>query len=157
MSHKPFPGFVYKIVDAAPPSPIPHSLPLSALDSKDGFIHLSVADQIPITADLFFKSNDSLWVLKIDSAKSEEKGRLTWAPTDGCVHLYGEKAGTWARLGEGTVVGTKQYNRTSEQKWEDAMQEPHGEKWRVDHYWQESQPSGMYLSSPRTGKLSGPY
>ena len=129
-----FPGFVYKIVDVAPPSPIPHSLSLSTLDVKDGFIHLSVADQIPITADLFFSSNHSLWVLKIDSMKiGEEKGQLTWAPTDGCVHLYGEKADSWARLGEGTVVGTKQYNRTSGQTWGNAMQEPHGEKWRVDH------------------------
>ena len=135
MQQKPFPEFVYKIVDVAPPSPIPLSLPLSTLDAKDGFIHLSVADQIPITADLFFSSNNSLWVLKIDSAKAEEeKGRLTWAPTDGCVHLYGEKEGTWARLGEGTVVSTKQYNRTSGQKWWDVMQEPHGVRWRVDHY-----------------------
>lgn len=35
-------AFYYKILDAAPPSPLPTSLPATDLDAKDKFIHLSV-------------------------------------------------------------------------------------------------------------------
>ncbi|KZP07932.1 hypothetical protein FIBSPDRAFT_759744, partial [Athelia psychrophila] len=65
------PAFVYKILGTAPPSPIPHDLPLSALGAEDGFIHLSNAQQVPITADLFFASSARLWLLKISSEKAQ--------------------------------------------------------------------------------------
>lgn len=35
--------YYYKILDAAPEEPLPATLPLSDLDTKDGFIHLSVS------------------------------------------------------------------------------------------------------------------
>lgn len=134
MPDKPFPIFVYKITDIAPPSPIPHTLPLSSLDAKDGFIHLSDANQIPTTADLFFNSNDKIWLLKISSAKiEEEKGRLTWPEgLPGCVHLYGEDG--WARLGDGTVVDVKKYEKKVGEKWADLLKETGEEKWLVDLY-----------------------
>lgn len=42
----PLPTYVYKIVPTAPPSPIPAQYPLSELDQKDGFVHLSIAKQV---------------------------------------------------------------------------------------------------------------
>lgn len=42
----PLPEFVYKITPEAPPSPIPDSYPLSELDQKDGFVHLSTSWQV---------------------------------------------------------------------------------------------------------------
>ena len=57
---------VFKILPSAPPSPIPATLPLSTLDKQDGFIHLSTAAQIPVTASLFFTSASELWLLKIE-------------------------------------------------------------------------------------------
>lgn len=126
--NKPFPKFVYKILDAAPPSPITPTLPLSSLDSKDGFIHLSDAGQIPITADLFFGSNTRLWLLKISSAKAQEgAGRLVWPEgLHGCVHLYEGK------LGGDVVAGVKEYEKGGSANWADAMRESDGQKWLVD-------------------------
>ena len=134
MPEKPFPTFVYKIIDTLLPSPIPHTLPLSSLDSQDGFIHLSDANQIPITADLFFSSTKAIWLLKISSAKvQEENGRLTWPEgLPGCIHLYGETEGTWARLGDGTVVDTKKYTKEEDQKWIDTLKESEDADWLVD-------------------------
>jgi uncharacterized protein (DUF952 family) len=42
----PLPEFVYKITPAAPPNPIPEEYPLSELDQKDGFVHLSTGWQV---------------------------------------------------------------------------------------------------------------
>lgn len=49
------PQFIYKILPEAPAEPFPAQLPLSELDAKDGFVHLSTAVQVyypPIKADL---------------------------------------------------------------------------------------------------------
>lgn len=40
------PKFVYKILPSAPPEPFPQKNPLSELDQKDGFIHMSIATQV---------------------------------------------------------------------------------------------------------------
>ncbi len=40
------PQFIYKILPRAPAEPLPAQLPLSELDAKDGFVHLSTADQV---------------------------------------------------------------------------------------------------------------
>lgn len=42
----PLPVHIYKIIADAPPSPLPAEWPLSDLDRKDGFIHLSTAKQV---------------------------------------------------------------------------------------------------------------
>ena len=70
----PLPAYVHKILSTAPPSPIPAALPLSDLDRKDGFIHLSNASQIPVTASLYFTANTELWLLKVDTHKTIEAG-----------------------------------------------------------------------------------
>ncbi|KAF7968747.1 hypothetical protein HWV62_29579 [Athelia sp. TMB] len=130
MSDKPeFPALVYKIVDAEPPTPIPSELPLSALDAHDGFIHLSDAHQVPITADLFFASHERLWVLKISSSAAQGgSGRLVRpGGLPGCAHLHQGK------LGAGTVVGIKEYGRVKGKRWADVMA-PSGtqREWLVD-------------------------
>jgi hypothetical protein len=42
----PLPKYVYKIIPTPPPNPIPETYPLSLLDQKDGFVHLSTAKQV---------------------------------------------------------------------------------------------------------------
>ena len=44
----------------------------TALDKKDGFIHLSTAPQLALTLDLFFKDSDSLHLLQINLDKIDE-------------------------------------------------------------------------------------
>lgn len=45
----PLPTHVYKILDARPEDPLPASLPVSELDEKDGFVHLSTAAQVSLS------------------------------------------------------------------------------------------------------------
>ena len=60
------PTYIYKIV----PSdlivlPLSERLPLSPLDARDGFIHLSTAKQLPGTLCRFFASEMKLYILRI--------------------------------------------------------------------------------------------
>ncbi|KAH9828413.1 Protein of unknown function (DUF952) [Teratosphaeria destructans] len=64
----PPPTYLYKILDSPPPSPLPPTLPPTALDTKDGFIHLSRAQQIPLTAERFFAAHETVWLLKLRTA-----------------------------------------------------------------------------------------
>lgn len=129
-----FPKFVYKIVPTPPPEILPHALPLSELDIKDGFIHLSDAAQIPKTANLFFGTNGTLWFVKISSAAVQREGfRLKWAEgLPGCVHLFGRKEGGQGRLGGGIVVGVKSFERKESQDWGEAITKLDMEHWLVD-------------------------
>ncbi|KAI1355259.1 hypothetical protein F5Y01DRAFT_311176 [Xylaria sp. FL0043] len=138
----PLPKYVYKIVPTAPPSPIPAQYPLSELDQKDGFVHLSIATQvsigshpfgtlathvpltwlvlfvkIPITAGLFFKDSTALWILKI-RFKPEFHGATTWE-VQGCPHLYGN-------FGADDVEETKQFSRAEDETWSDAIERQSG-------------------------------
>lgn len=93
----PLPNYLYKILPSPPPQPLPAVLPLSPLDSKDGFIHLSTAVQVPKTAARFFSDAARLWLLRIRLDTLEDsKGDLKWeiAGDDGCFpHLYGAHIG----------------------------------------------------------------
>ena len=120
----PLPTYLYKILPAAPPSPLPARLPLSDLDRNDGFIHLSTSDQVPGTADRFFGNDSELWLLKIKyevlaagtdgdgQVRAQEGAEIKWEEVGrGCfAHFYGgdlgkenvlevvkcEKRGSWA-------------------------------------------------------------
>ncbi|KAJ8122774.1 hypothetical protein ONZ43_g1113 [Nemania bipapillata] len=113
----PLPAYVYKIVPSPPPSPIPPQYPLSDLDQQDGFVHLSIATQIPITAGLFFKESTNLWILRI-RFKPEFHGTTTWEVT-GCPHLYGN-------FGADDVEDVKQFTRSEGESWKDAMERQRG-------------------------------
>ena len=131
----PLPTYVYKILPSAPPSPLPAVLPLSDLDRKDGFIHLSNASHIPITASLFFASSTELSLLKLDTRKTlEAGGTYRWVVgTPGCPHLYAPKEGEWVELGSGNVVGVATVTRRDGQEWKEAFKEFEASGWLVDH------------------------
>lgn len=105
------PWYVYKILPEAPPDPLPASLPLSDLDAKDGFIHLSTAAQTPATAGRFFSASEKLCVLKIPLKHIE--GNVKWEEAkSGCfAHLYG------ADLGKTEVESTKAFTRGDGGDW----------------------------------------
>ena len=122
--NRPVPAYVYKIAVAPPPKPLPHTLPLSELDQKDGFIHLSNASQTPITSSQFFSSCNTLYLLKISSVVAKEEGSVfKWVDEGqtGCVHLDGGNGGIgeFGRLGLGTVVDVAEWKRGEGQKWDD--------------------------------------
>ncbi|CAL3966738.1 unnamed protein product, partial [Diplocarpon coronariae] len=54
----PLPEYIYKILPSspAPPVPLPVSLPLSALDAQDNFMHFSTSSQLLGTLRNFFSS-----------------------------------------------------------------------------------------------------
>jgi uncharacterized protein (DUF952 family) len=62
----------------------------SADDARDGFIHLSTADQLPGTLAKHFAGQDGLVLVAVDAAALGEK--LVWEPSrrgDLFPHLYG--------------------------------------------------------------------
>lgn len=111
----PLPQYVYKIFPEAPPDPLPSSLPRSALDAKDGFIHLSTAEQIPATASRFYTHNNSLSLLKIPLERIEESIKWEEAGTSSFPHLYG------AELGREEVVDVKEFRRENPEQWTDVL------------------------------------
>ena len=73
----PLPQYVYKIIPAPPPSPIPDSFPLSELDKKDGFVHLSAAFQVCRGFSFFFSSTFFLLLFLTASVSGD-----SFNPTD---------------------------------------------------------------------------
>ncbi|KAJ2967118.1 hypothetical protein NQ176_g9822 [Zarea fungicola] len=104
------PQFVYKILPEAPAEPFPAQLPLSELDAKDGFIHLSTAVQVPKTADLFFSEHTHLWVVKLELSKLSDPVKFE----GGFPHLYGN-------FGALDVDSTTLFERNQGQSWADSM------------------------------------
>ena len=89
----PPPKFVYKILPEKPPIELPAALPLSELDAKDGFIHLSTAEQVPATAGRFFSMTSKLWLLKIELVRIEKNTRWESAGETFFPHFYGPMPG----------------------------------------------------------------
>ncbi|KAH9042043.1 hypothetical protein EDB85DRAFT_1917521 [Lactarius pseudohatsudake] len=112
-----FPRYVYKILSEEPPNPLPHTLPLTPLDRKDGFIHLSSDWRVPQTAGLYFGEFTTIWLLRVDTDVAQaEKAQLKWGDP-GCVHMYAEDKTKWARMGEGVVVAVRKVSRGLEEEW----------------------------------------
>jgi uncharacterized protein (DUF952 family) len=67
-------NYVYKLISstAPPPDPLSERLPLSSLDAKSGFIHLSTATQVPGTLKHFFADEPRVHVLRIEYARVEK-------------------------------------------------------------------------------------
>ncbi|WPH04718.1 Hypothetical protein R9X50_00761100 [Acrodontium crateriforme] len=111
------PTYLYKLMDTAPPSPMPETLSLSDLDKHDGFIHLSNAEMAPKTSSMFLGHCNKLWILKLQ--RSALDGRIEYSTdpkagvVDGCAHLHESKTG----LGSGNVESVIEMEKTSEQDW----------------------------------------
>lgn len=65
------PRYIYKIIPSTAPvrEPLPERLPVSDLDQNSGFIHLSMAQQIPNTLKLFFPEEPLVYVMRIEYAR----------------------------------------------------------------------------------------
>jgi len=113
----PAPRFLYKILDEAPPEPLPPTLPATQLDARDGFIHLSTAEQTKYTAKMFFSAHKELWILKIERERLDGPLEYTTEPNykiqDGCPHLHDSAQG----LGSGSVHRVIHVTREAEQDW----------------------------------------
>lgn len=104
----PLPTYLYKILPSAPPSPLPLRLSLSNLDRKDGYIHLSTAEQVASTADKWFDNFSELWLLKIKydvlaagtdgdgEVKADRNAEIRWEEVGrGCfAHFYNGDLGS---------------------------------------------------------------
>jgi uncharacterized protein (DUF952 family) len=85
---------IYKICPAAAWREAERSgvLRLSAVDARDGFIHLSAAHQVRATAEKHFAGQGDLLLLAVEPAKLPQ-GALRWEPSRGgdlFPHLYGD-------------------------------------------------------------------
>ncbi|KAM3422589.1 hypothetical protein BST61_g79 [Cercospora zeina] len=106
--------YFYKILDSAPPSPLPATLPATPLDQKDNFIHLSTARQTPHTADLFFASHQTLHLLQLRVADLD--GEIRYGDhLPECPHVHGSVTG----LGRGNVENVMVVERKEGEKWQD--------------------------------------
>ena len=137
----PLPEYIYKIFpNTSPyqgvPIPIPSSweCPQTEVDARDGFVHLSTAAQVPVTARLFFADADALWILCVDAAAATGGGGggvFRWVEgMPGCPHLYAAEDGRWVDLGIGNVRGEREVRRGEGQSWEEAFRVLDG--WMVD-------------------------
>ena len=111
----PLPQYLYKILPEAPPDPLPSSFPKSALDEKDGFIHLSTAEQIPGTASLIYAHANSLSLLKIPLDRIEEATKWEATGSGYFPHLYR------AELVREDVVDVKEFRRESGKQWTEVL------------------------------------
>lgn len=127
------PTYVYKLVPyTAPPStPLPVALPVSELDQKSGFIHLSTAAQIAGTLKHFFADDPSVYILRIPYNAVEKN--IRWESPDAKVcgprpgedlfpHLY-----NGLKLGHVEVDSMQAWTRTEGGGWEEALKQ--AEEW----------------------------
>jgi uncharacterized protein (DUF952 family) len=79
------PRYIYKIIPstASVREPLPECLPVSDLDKTSGFIHLSMAHQVPNTLKFFFKDEPLVYVLRIEYTTVDQDVR--WESPDGKV------------------------------------------------------------------------
>ncbi|KAH8917229.1 hypothetical protein BT69DRAFT_1286876 [Atractiella rhizophila] len=121
------PTHVYKLIPsaAAPPTPLPLSLPLSELDTRSAFIHLSTSSQVQNTLVHFFKDEKDVWILRIPFERVKEK--VKWEspdlkvcgerPEEGLFpHIYNGK------LGSEEVDSVRKVERGTKE-WGDALKE----------------------------------
>lgn len=102
--------YFYKIVDEAPSEPLPERLQATVLDTQDGFIHLSTAKQIPITADLFFSTIPVIYLLKLRVESLDGDIRYDEDTGSGCPHLHDSHGLGKANVADVLTIDKGQYN-----------------------------------------------
>ncbi|GAQ38991.1 hypothetical protein AtubIFM55763_002492 [Aspergillus tubingensis] len=92
------PLYVYKLIPSTSPvrEPLPDRLPVSELDEKSGFVHLSTAFQVPNTLKMFFKDEPLVYVLRIPFEGIA--GQVRWENPDGTVCGPRPKEGLFPHL-----------------------------------------------------------
>jgi Protein of unknown function (DUF952). len=135
------PTYVYKITHEPPPTPLPDLYPLSELDAKDGFIHLSTGwqvclssssssssslilsrclhrnEKVPETAALYFQSFSTIYILKL-RLSNFDPASVKWdeGTTRGCPHLYG-------RFGAKDIESVKEFRLEEGESWRKVLEE----------------------------------
>ncbi|KAJ5903144.1 hypothetical protein N7504_005527 [Penicillium tannophilum] len=99
------PRYIYKIVPSAAPvsEPLPERLPVSQLDQDSGFVHLSMATQVPNTLKFFFKEEPLVYILRIDYERVKQDVR--WESPDGKVCGPRPGEGLFPHLYNGLKLG----------------------------------------------------
>lgn len=125
------PTYLYKIIpiSSSPlPSPLPEVLPLSDLDAKDGFIHLSTSLQVVSTADRYFNSpsETSIYIAKIPYERVKEDIRWERAGRGVFAHLY-----NGGRLGTEEIEEVRLRVKKEGGTWSELFEEGEGKKWLI--------------------------
>jgi uncharacterized protein (DUF952 family) len=86
------PKYIYKILpsDPPPPSPLPLALPVSALDTRDNFIHMSTSRQLLGTLRNFFAEDSHVYILRIPYARVE-----SWIKWENSIGKGPEEVVSW--------------------------------------------------------------
>lgn len=110
------PSFVYKLVSflSPPPEKLPEALPVSVLDSKSGFVHLSTAVQLPGTLKRFFAEDPRVYILKLPYDAIEKDIKWESPNAEVCGERGGE--GMFPHLYNGLRVGSAEVE--SMEMWE---------------------------------------
>ncbi|KAH8693790.1 hypothetical protein BGW36DRAFT_383715 [Talaromyces proteolyticus] len=120
------PRYVYKLVPSTAPIPetLPDQLPVSDLDQRSGFVHLSSATQIPNTLKFFFKNEPLVYVLRIVYDKVEKD--IRWESPDATVCGPRGGEGMFPHLYNGLKLGKDEIESVATWKnvdgWDDALQ-----------------------------------
>lgn len=95
------PELIYKIATTAVADKAGDALPRMPIDERDGFIHLSTAEQLAETLRLHFAGQNGLVLIAVRTAALGDS--LRWEPSRGGAlfpHIYGDIAGpavAWRR------------------------------------------------------------
>jgi len=112
----PNPQYIYKLLpaSAAPPASLPSALPVSALDQKSGFIHMSTARQVLKTLLRFFANEDVVYILRIPFAPVEK--HIRWESPDGKVCGPRPGEGLFPHIYNGLKLGRDEVDLVA--RWE---------------------------------------
>lgn len=132
----PAPTYIYKLIPhtAAPPSPLPDALPVSALDQSSGFLHMSTALQVPRTLAHFFTNDPRVYVARVPYAPLEKDIRWEDPKGDVCGPRAGE--GMFPHIYNGFQLGKDEIESVQEWVrgeggWEEAVKKAQDEGWFV--------------------------
>ncbi|KAB8235057.1 hypothetical protein ETB97_002718 [Aspergillus alliaceus] len=119
------PLYIYKLVPSSAPvrEPLPERLPVSELDQKSGFIHLSTAFQVPNTLKFFFKDEPLVYVLRIPFKRVAEN--LQWENPEGTVCGPRPKEGLFPHLYNDLKLGKEEVESiaiwVNDNGWDNAL------------------------------------